>query len=69
MMNGFLSAAPQSWADKLATADDADALAERFAALLKEEGIEAGVAVVHQHALCMCDGSSFKPLRFSKHPS
>jgi hypothetical protein len=64
MMNGVLSAAPQSWADKLATADGADALAERFAALLKAEGIEAGVAVVQQHALCMCNGSRFKQFTF-----
>ena len=49
----------QSWADKLATAADADALAECFAALLKAEGIEAGVACgQHPRLLCMPYGNS-----------
>jgi hypothetical protein len=65
----------QSWADKLATAGDADALAERFAGLLKAEGIYAGAAVsgssgmscacatVHalQHCSTSCPPSSTRP--------
>ncbi len=54
MMNATLTADLQSWADKLATAADADALAERFAALLKAEGIEAGAATRRrQHHVCI----------------